>query len=89
MIARKFGLVRVFEMPTFSGGFRFGGGKSETFVEVDWFRDDDGLGAPDITTSEGRAAWEAFIKNKKYYKADRAFLVLHPSHPFTIGYLAP
>lgn len=81
-------LVRVFEMPKFSRGLRFGGGKPKTFLEVDWFRD-DGPPTPDITTPDGRAAWENFIKGQRYYKTDRAFLVLHPIHPFTIGYEAP
>lgn len=86
-------LVRVFKMPVFSGGFRFGGGKPETFIEVDWFRDDpwaaDDEKRPRYDTPEGRAAVAAFIKGKNYYVPDCAYLILHPLHPFTIGYSAP
>jgi hypothetical protein len=81
-------LVRVFEMPTFSGGFRFGAGKPETFIEVDWFRD-DGPPTPDFGTAAGRGEVEQFIRGKVYFKPSRAYLVLHPEHPFTIGYNAP
>lgn len=83
-------LVRVFEMPAeFAAGFLFGGGRPATFTEVDWFRDDPETGAPDITTTEGRAAWEEFIRQKRYFKPGRSYLILHPVHPFTIDYVAP
>jgi hypothetical protein len=84
-------LIRVFEIPPPTGNFHFAGGERQTFVEVDWFRDDDAgmFGAPDISTPVGRAAYEQNIRGKRYFRAERAYLVLHPTHPFTINYEAP
>lgn len=85
-------LVRVFEMPTFSGGFRFGGGKPETFIEVDWFRDDPPISpefaGPSFATTEGRAQIADFIRAKNYFRLGKSYLVLHPQHPFTVDYEA-
>lgn len=79
-------LIRVFEMPpSFSGDYCFGGGISTTFLMVDWFRDDRGMMAGET----GRSEIAEFIKGKRYFKADRAYLVLHREHTFTIGYGAP
>ena len=83
-------LVRVFEMPDLrTDGFLFGGGKPQTFIQVDWFRAEPEQGAPDFSTPQGRERAANFIRGKRYIKADRAYLVLHPIHPFTIGYEAP
>lgn len=80
-------LVRVFEIPPPTGRFHFGGGEAQAFIEVDWFRDE--AGAPDIATPEGRKLWEKFIRGKRYFSSGKAYLVLHPDHPFTINYRAP
>lgn len=40
-------------------------------------------------TREGRARITDFIKQKRYYDPRKAYLILHPEHPFTIGYSAP
>lgn len=83
-------LVRVFEMPDLTTpGFLFAGGRPHTFVQVDWFRADPEQGGPDFTTVEGREIVTQFIRAKRYFKPGAAFLVLHPTHPFTIGYTAP
>lgn len=81
-------LVRVFEMPQeFAKGFLFSGPRAATFMEVDWFRDEDGN--PSFATEEGRTAVAEFLRVKNYFRRDRAYLVLHPQHSFTIDYEAP
>jgi hypothetical protein len=84
-------LVRVFEIPPPSGHFHFGGGERQVFVEVDWFHDDPqpGIEVPSFDTVEGREMVTDFIKHKRYFDPAKAYLVLHPEHPFTIGYAAP
>lgn len=83
-------LVRVLEIPPSDGKFRFGGGAPQTFVEVDWFRDDPGvIPTPNFGTTEGREQVEKFIRQKNYFDPAKAYLVLHPQHSFTIGYKAP
>lgn len=80
-------LVRVFELPDLrTNGFLHGGGQPSSFLQVDWFTTE---GGPDFATAEGRETAAEFIRAKRYFKADRAFLVLHPTHPFTINYSAP
>jgi hypothetical protein len=82
-------LIRVFEIPKPTGTFHFGGGEPQTFVEVDWFRDDPNpMMSPDwgFDTPEGCKNIETEIRGKHYYRPDRAYLVLHPLHPFTINY---
>ena len=78
------GLVRVLEIPPSSGKFHFHGGEPQTFIEVDWFRDDD-------YPPEDR--WQAelttFLESKSYYRPDKAYLVLGDKRCFTIGYKAP
>jgi hypothetical protein len=75
-------LVRVLEIPPSSGRFHFGGGERQTWIEVDWFRDDDNLFLRD-DYPEQMTRW---LKQKKYYRPDKAYLVLHPLKPFTINY---
>lgn len=84
-------LIRVLELPKFAPGFRFGGNVTATCKDLDWFRDDpvEGVDIPDFGTPEGRAEVETFVRAKKYFNPDRAYLVLHPVHPFTINYSAP
>lgn len=77
-------LIRVLEVPPSSGQFHFGGGEAQTFVEVDWFRDD-----MYPLTDETRAEYEKQLRAKNYFKPDRAYLVLHPTCSFTVGYDAP
>jgi hypothetical protein len=80
-------LVRVFEIPKPTGSFHFGGGEAQSFMEVDWFRDDE---RPEMfTTQEGRAQVEKFIRAKRYFDPAKPYLVLHPIGSFTIGYAAP
>lgn len=79
-------LIRVLEIPRGDGNFRFGGGAPQTFVEVDWFRDDSG---PSMDTAEGRERIADFIRKKKYINPDKAYLVLHEAASFTINYKAP
>ena len=85
-------LIRVLEIAPPTGNFHFGGGEPQTFVEVDWFRDDQEIpGGEDYTmaTEKGRANIAEFIKKKSYFKPAKAYLVLHEVHSFTIGYSAP
>lgn len=81
-------LVRILEITPSSGNFHFAGPERQTWLEVDWFRDDNPE-APQFGTPEGQAAITEFIKAKRYFKPGRAYLVLHPEHSFTIGYSAP
>lgn len=77
-------LVRVFEIPDGSGNYHFGGGEMQSFVEVDWFRDD----SLDCT-QENQVAYTKFIRNKGYFNPQKAYLVLCPRYSFTINYRAP
>lgn len=76
-------LIRVFEIPPPTGRFHFGGGEVQRFVEVDWFRDDEGA------SPGGQQQITDFIQAKRYYRDGQAYLVLHPLHSFTINYAAP
>ena len=82
-------LVRILEIPESTGNFHFGGGEPQTFMEVDWFRDEQPT-EPDspgmMETEEGRAQIADFVKGKRYYDPAKAYLVLHPGHSFTINY---
>lgn len=85
-------LVRVLEIPPSSGGFCFGSGNPQTFVEVDWFRDETPMepNAPGMMeTEDGRKEIAEFVKAKNYFDRSKSYLVLHPSHSFTINYAAP
>jgi hypothetical protein len=74
--------IRVFEMPHFiKPNYRFGGGMPMPFTEVDWFRDDQGR----LKSETGRREAAEFIKTKRYYKPECAYLVLHPTHPMVIN----
>ena len=78
-------LVRVLEIPSPTGEFHFSGGEAQTFVEVDWFRDDECM----LSTDEGREQIEVFIRAKNYFDSSKAYLILHQTHPMTINYSAP
>lgn len=80
-------LIRVFEIPPPTGNFHFSGGERQSFVEVDWFRSDGGHPV-DMSKQEGRDLVEENVRQKRYFKPDRAYLVLHPVHSFTINYRA-
>lgn len=83
-------LIRVLEIPKSTGNFHFRAGEAQTFVEVDWFRDEDPLTEELMMNSEdGRGQIAEFIKQKRYFNPSKAYLVLHESHSFTIGYSAP
>ena len=74
--------IRVFEMPIFvKPSYRFGGGMPMPFVEVDWFRDDEGR----MLGPTGRSEVEEFIRGKRYFREGYAYLVLHPTHPMVIN----
>lgn len=85
-------LVRVLEIPAPSGNWHFGGGEAQAFIEVDWFRDEQQL-EPDtpgmMETEEGRTQITSFVMGKRYYDPAKAYLILHPSHSFTINYSGP
>lgn len=72
-------LIRVFEIPSpkYTDGV-----EPYAFVEVDWFQDAIGL----CNTVDGRHRLREFIENKAYFDPEKAYLVLHPMHSFTIGY---
>lgn len=80
-------LIRVLEIPPYSGNFHHLGGEPTPFIEVDWFRDDQE--PPMMANEDGREQISDFIKGKKYFDPEKAYLVLHQNHPFTIGYSAP
>lgn len=83
-------LIRVLEIPKSSGEFCFSGGNSQTWKEVDWFRDDDAPPeAPTMETKEGREEIKQFLTGKNYFSPDKAYLVLHEKHTFTINYKSP
>jgi len=77
--------IRILEIPPSSGNFHFSGGEPQPFIEVDWFRDEDGM----MNDDEGRDQITKFIKGKNYFDPNKAYLVLHQAHTFTIGYSAP
>lgn len=78
-------LIRVFQLPTtFSKDYCFTG-IGQVFTMVDWFRDDQGM----MESASGQAELVGFIKKKRYYSEDRAFLVLHERYTLTINYRAP
>lgn len=79
-------LVRVMEIPSSDGNFRFGGGQLQQFKEVDWFRDDDNVLKADGSTDADLADW---LKKKNYFDATKAYLVLSQRRCFTINYSAP
>ncbi len=85
-------LIRVLEIAEPTGNFHFGSGEPQTFMEVDWFRDEQPM-EPDspgmMETEEGRAQIADFVKGKRYYDPAKSYLVLHPGHSFTINYSAP
>lgn len=83
-------LIRILELPDFAPGFRFGGNVVATFKDLDWFRDDPRpADMPEQGTPDWRAYVEKFVREKTYFNPARAYLVLHPTHPFTINYSAP
>lgn len=60
-------LIRVLEIPKSSGGDCFMGGNPQTWVEVDWFRDDSFPLTPD-TIGE----YESHVKQRRYYDPSKA-----------------
>lgn len=86
-------LIRVLEIPSSDGNFRFGGGQPQMFVEVDWFHDASeipdfppGEVVPTVLTEEGRSRLTEFIMEKNYFDRSKAYLVLCPLFSFTINY---
>ena len=74
-------LIRVFEIPKPNRKYCFGAGVPQSFVNVDWFRDDHDPLTPD-TVEE----YKEFIKRKSYFSPHKSLLVLHPTCSFTMGY---
>lgn len=78
------GLIRILRIPPHSGAFLFSGPERQTWLEVDWFRDDA------IATSVTREIWEQsmhlHIGKKAYFKTPGALLVLGEKWSFTIHY---
>ena len=81
-------LIRVLEIPRGDGNFRFSGGSPQTFMEVDWFRDDEPH-FPQMKNPEDRQAFIDHVTSKKYYDPAKAYLVMHQDASFTINYSAP
>lgn len=77
------GLVRVFRIPPPTGEYCFQG-RPAAFVEVDWFRDDEGM----MESGSGRSEIREFIEKKIYAKDGSALLVMSPVASFTIDYTA-
>jgi len=75
-------LIRALKIAPTDGGFRFGDGQPQTFVEVDWFRDDD----YPLTLDTEMDYWR-FLESKVYNDGS-PLLVLSPRHSFTINYEA-
>lgn len=75
-------LIRVFEIPAPIGKFVFGG-SPQTFVNVDWFRDDE---------MPATANWEhelrAFILGKRYNRGQPLLVMAGDGRAFTINYEA-
>jgi len=66
---------RVFEIPlTFDSGFRFGGPAVSQFMLVDWFYP----APPDCSdwNDEWRERLKEFVKEKRYLKPGRRYLIL-------------
>ncbi len=84
-------LIRVLEIAPKTGNFHFDGGEPQTFIEVDWFRDDPSPPNEQsmMPTEEGRKQITKFIRGKKYYDPNKAYLILHQEHTFTLNYSAP
>lgn len=86
-------LIRVLEIAPSTGAFCFGGGNPQTWIEVDWFRDDPSPDPddnyPTMDTEEGREQIKNFIMSKRYFDSGKPYLVLHEKASFTIGYRAP
>lgn len=77
--------IRVFVIPEFTGTFHFHEPEACIFWEIDWFDDTTDL----VSTPEGMEKLKGFIKSKSWFDENRAYLVLHPTHTFTIGYKEP
>lgn len=77
------GLVRVFKVPPPTGEYCFHQ-RPAPFVEVDWFRDDQGM----MESETGRSEIREFIEKKIYAKDGSALLVMSPAASFTIDYTA-
>lgn len=79
-------LIRVLEIPPASGKFHFDGGEIMHFTEVDWFRDDN---MPPMPKEEKRITLASFVRGKRYYRNEQAYLILCEEDSFTINYKAP
>lgn len=77
-------LVRVFKIPPPDGQYCFGGGRPANFIEVDWFRDEEGM----MASETGRSEIKEFIEKKIYARDGSALLVMSPVAAFTIDYTA-
>lgn len=81
-------LIRVLEMPPWTAIPNYGSGMPRVFMEVDSFPvEDKGRYSPKLL--DGQRELAALLRTKIYWKPDRAYLILHPTHSFTINYTAP
>lgn len=76
-------LVRVFKVPPPTGEWCFNP-QPARFLEVDWFRDEEGM----MESESGRSEIREFIEQKLYAKDGTALLVMSPVASFTIDYTA-
>lgn len=69
-------LVRVLEVPTSDGQFRFGGPQGQMFLEHDWFRSNPPPDMEDMTDEELKAGVVEFVRAKRYIQPGKRYLVL-------------
>lgn len=87
-------LVRVFEIPADlrTNGYLFDAGKPFTFNQVDWFQDARDKLAQFLSSQKPRTEAEmdeeliSVIKEKRYYRSDRRYLILRGVRPLLINY---
>lgn len=75
-------LIRVFEIPPPIGEFVFGG-KPQSFLNVDWFRD-DGI----YPTEDWEKTLREFVLGKRYNRGQPLLVMAGDGRAFTINYEA-
>jgi hypothetical protein len=76
-------LIRVLEIPRHSGQAILGAPEPQTWLELDWFHDDQTEG---ISREVWQATIVAFLSKKRYFQNAGPLLVLGERWSFTIGY---
>ena len=81
-------IVRVYRLPDRTApGYRFGGGLTVPFIEVDWFQanyEGSGLPWPQDDPDAWEAALRPFIEAKRYCEPGQAYLVLNRYRSFVV-----